>query len=120
MAWMFERTGMFLVPGRQTTEDALMELAIEAGASDVRSTGDAFEIITTPDAYQQVAEALEAAKITTEAAELAMVPTTTVELDDDLGRQVMKFMEALEDNEDVQNVTGNFNIPSSVLAEMAG
>lgn len=116
---MFERKGVFQVPAQQVSEDRLMEVALEAGAEDVRQNGESFEVLCAPDAFQQVTEALEAAKIPAESAELTRLPINTVDLDADSARSVLKLIEALEDNDDVQNVVANFNIPDELLAELS-
>jgi len=119
VGWMFERRGVIVVPGAQVTEDQVFEVALEAGASDVRSAGENFEVQCDPDAFQTVVSALEAASVPTEMAELARVATTTVELDAESARSVLKLMEALEDHDDIQNVFANFNIPEAVMAELS-
>ena len=91
---------------------------MEAGASDVRAAGDNFEVLCDPDAFQAVMAALEAAGIPTESAELARIAGSTVELDADAARSVLKLMDALEDHDDIQNVFANFNISDTVMAEL--
>lgn len=118
VAWMFERKGLFLVPEDGIDEDTLFELVLEAGAEDVKHTGAAYEITCEADVFSQVSAALEAAGITPDVAEISRIPASTVELDAETGRKVLKLMEALEDNEDVQNVTANFNIPDEVMEEV--
>jgi YebC/PmpR family DNA-binding regulatory protein len=120
VAWMFERTGLFQVSAAKVSEDRLMEIALEAGASDVKEAGDLFEVQCTPDVYQAVSSALEAAGIPTESAEITRIAANTVDLDGDTARTVLKLMEALEDHDDVQNVTANFNISDELMTEIAG
>jgi YebC/PmpR family DNA-binding regulatory protein len=120
VAWMFERQGLFRIPAAHVSEDRLMEAALDAGATDVREAGDLFEVQCTPDAFQTVSAALEAAQIPVESSELARVAATSVELDGDNARLALKLMEALEDHDDVQNVTSNFTVPDELLAELAG
>ncbi len=117
--WMFELKGLFTVPEKHVEEDQLLEIALEAGADDVRRSGGMFEVLCAPEAFEQVKAALEEAKIPTEVAEITRVPTNTVELDADQGRKILKLLEALEDHDDVQSVTSNFNIPDEVMAEIA-
>ncbi|MDX1969018.1 MAG: YebC/PmpR family DNA-binding transcriptional regulator [Planctomycetaceae bacterium] len=119
VAWMFERKGIFQVPAASVAEDRLFEVALEAGAGDVLQSGDVFEVHCTPEVYQDVASALEAAGIATTAAEISRIASNTVELDAENARMVLKLMDALEDNDDVQNVTSNFNISESLMAEIA-
>ncbi|MFO0919518.1 MAG: YebC/PmpR family DNA-binding transcriptional regulator [Planctomycetaceae bacterium] len=119
VSWMFERKGLIQIGDKQITEDRLMEIALEAGAEDVRQAGELFEVVTAPDAFQTVTDALEANRIPTESAELTRIAGNTVELDGDNARAVLKLIEALEDNDDVQNVIANFNIPDSLMAELS-
>lgn len=120
VAWMFERKGLFLVPARHVDEDRLFEIALEAGADDVQEVGDSYEVTCSPEAYQVVSDALEANKLPTDVAEIARLPSSTVDLDASTGRRVLKLMEALEDHDDVQSVTSNFNIPDEVMEEVSG
>ncbi len=119
VGWMFERKGVFVISSKHATEDRLFEVALEAGASDVKAVGDNFEVTCDPDSFQGVTGALEGAGIPTESAELARIAGTTVELDLESARSVLKLMEALEDHDDIQNVYANFNIPDNVMAELA-
>ncbi|MEX0701273.1 MAG: YebC/PmpR family DNA-binding transcriptional regulator [Planctomycetales bacterium] len=120
VAWMFERKGMFLVPESAIEEDRLFEIALEAGAEDVRGEGNSFEVRCAPESFPQVEEALAAAGVSPEVAEISRVPANTVDLDAETSRAVLKLVEALEDQDDVQSVTANFNIPDEVMAEVAG
>lgn len=120
VAWMFERKGLFLIPADGVTEDQLMEVALEAGASDVVQQGDHFEVTCSPDLFQDVSAALTAASITSTSAEIQRIAANTVELDADQARTVLKLMDALEDNDDVQSVTSNISIPDALMAELAG
>jgi YebC/PmpR family DNA-binding regulatory protein len=118
VAWMFDRKGLITIPAAGTSEDALMELALEAGADDVREAGDSFEVICGPDAYAKVADAIAAASLTPSSSEITRLPKDTVELDIETARSVLKLMEALDDHDDVQKVAANFNIPDEALAEI--
>ncbi|NLS93773.1 MAG: YebC/PmpR family DNA-binding transcriptional regulator [Planctomycetaceae bacterium] len=118
VAWLFEKKGLFLVPADKIDEDALMEVALEAGADDVRTSGDKFEITCEVSAYQAVSEALAAADIQPEVSELSLIPKETVDLDVDAAEKVLKLMERLDDHDDVQNVSANFNIPDDVMAQL--
>ena len=118
VAWNFEKKGLFLVPGDTIDEDALMELALEAGADDVKASGDKFEITCEVSAYQEVSEALAKAKLEPEVSELALIPKDTVDLDLDSAQKVLRLMERLDDHDDVQNVSANFNIPDDVMAQL--
>lgn len=119
VSWMFERKGLFVVPRGKATEEQLFELALEAGADDVQDVGDQFEITSPPEAFQAVSDALETAGIETTTSELTRIPANRVELAGDDARRVLKLIDALEDNDDVQSVTANYNIPESELAAIA-
>ena len=120
VAWMFERKGVFSIPAGRTTEDRLFEVALEAGADDVKQDGESFVVTCPPDAFQAVNEALAAAGIAPESADVARVPQSTVDLDVADGRRMLELLEALEEQDDVQNVIANFNIPDELLAEVSG
>ncbi len=119
VGWMFERKGVFVISTKHASEDRLFEVALEAGASDVKSAGENLEVICDADAFQAVTAALESAGIPTETADLTRIAANTVDLDTDAARSVLKLMDALEDHDDIQNVYANFNIPDAVMAELA-
>ena len=119
VSWMFERKGLFVVPSSATDEESLFELALEAGAEDVRDEGEVFVVTSPVEAYDDVRSSLEAAGIETASAQLARVASNTVELDVDAGRKVLKLVDALEDNEDVQSTTTNFEISDEVMEALA-
>jgi YebC/PmpR family DNA-binding regulatory protein len=118
VAWMFERKGLFLIPADRAEEEALLELALEAGADDMKRVEANFEITCDPTVFQQVSDALAAREIKTEMAEINRIPTNTVDLDAETGRKVLKLIERLDDHDDVQSVSANFNIPQEAMAEM--
>jgi len=118
VAWMFERKGLFLIPAENVEEDELFEIALEAGADDVSANGDVFEVTCSVDAFQQVSDEFENKQIPTNVAEISRIPETTVDLGVEDGKKVLKLMEALEDHDDVQSVTANFNIPDDIMAEV--
>jgi transcriptional/translational regulatory protein YebC/TACO1 len=121
VAWMFAKKGLFLVPVDKADEDKLMEIAVEAGADDVKREGDNFEVFCSPEAYGAVKEALAAAGIEPSVSELSLMPQNTVAIDDaETARKVLKLMEKLDDHDDVQSVSANFNIPQETMAEIAG
>jgi len=95
-----------------------MEVALEAGAEDVRQIADKFEVTCDPDAYSQVTDALATADIEPDVNEITRIPNNTVDLDAGQARKVLKLMEALDDHDDVQNVSANFNISDEVIAEI--
>lgn len=120
VAWMFERKGLFVVPAEGVSEEELMEIALEAGAEDVKREGDTFEIVCDPEAYSEVADRLAAADVQIEAKEITRVPTNTVEVGDvDEARKVIKLLELLDDHDDIQNVSANFEIPEEAMAQLA-
>ena len=118
VAWMFESKGLFLVPAAQADEDTLMELALEAGADDVKLDGGNFEITCDPTAYQDVVDTLAKAGVKSEVSQITRVPKNTVDLDAPTAPKVLRLLERLDDHDDVQNVSANFNIPDEVMAEM--
>jgi YebC/PmpR family DNA-binding regulatory protein len=107
VSWMFERKSQILIEKDKATEDQLMELALEAGADDVRLEGEHWEILSAPESHHAVVEALEKAGIATVSAEIGMIPKNLVEVDPKHLPGVMKLMEALEEHDDVQNVYTN-------------
>jgi len=118
VAWQFSRRGVVTVPATGQDEDTLLEAALEAGAEDMVRSGDAFEITSEPEAVSDVRAALEAKGIAVEGAEVQLVPSTTVSLDSEGARKMLKLMDALEDHDDVQNVFANFDIADEVMAEV--
>jgi YebC/PmpR family DNA-binding regulatory protein len=118
VSWMFDRKGLFLVPADQMDEETLMELALEAGADDVKRVDDKFEISCDPGSFGDVGTALEAAGIQPEAREIARIPTTTVDLDAESARKVLAMIERLDDHDDVQSVSANFTIADEAMAEI--
>lgn len=107
VAFQFSKQGIITVKSDAVEEDALMELALEAGAEDVKNEGEVLEVITTPAAYQRVRDAVEAAGIPIEAGEITYVPLSTVSLDAEQSQRLLKLIDLLEDNDDVQSVSHN-------------
>jgi YebC/PmpR family DNA-binding regulatory protein len=118
VAWQFEPRGLITVSTGDP--DGVALAAIDAGADDVDTTVQPFEIYTAPNDLQAVRHALEASGVAVESAESAMIAKQTVELDAGRARQAIRLVELLEDLEDVQRVTANFDIPEEVFAEVAG
>ncbi|HLT17299.1 MAG TPA: YebC/PmpR family DNA-binding transcriptional regulator [Acidimicrobiales bacterium] len=115
VAWQFERKGVVLVD-RSVEEDDLMLVALDAGAEDIADDGEAWRVTTGPTDLHAVRSALEEAGIAVTSSDLAMVPTSTVAIDEaEAARKVLKLVDALDDNDDVQDVYGNFDIPDDVL-----
>jgi YebC/PmpR family DNA-binding regulatory protein len=116
VAWQFERRGVVLVAASGTDEDELFLAAADAGAEDLEQDGEVFQVTSAPENLAAVREAIEAAGFGVESAELSLLPKTTVAIDDEgKARQLMRLIDALEDNDDVQDVYANFDIPEQVL-----
>ena len=117
VSWMFHKKGYLVVSKAKADEEKLMGIALDAGAEDMQGDEDTFEITTAPADFDKVKKALEGAGIATEVAEVTMVPQTYVKLEGQKeAAQMLRLMEALEDNDDVQNVYANFDIPDEVMA----
>jgi YebC/PmpR family DNA-binding regulatory protein len=119
VAWLFERRGIVLVDG-SADEDELTLAAAEGGADDVQRDGSTWEVTSAPENLSAVREAIEKAGFTVENAELTMVPKTTIEIDEESqAKKILRLIDALEENDDVQEVYANFDIPERVLEEVA-
>ena len=120
VAWQFERRGIVLVPADGVDEDELFLAVADAGADNVERDGSVFQISSSPDQLSAVRQAVESAGFTVESAELSMVPKVTVAIgDESTAKRVVHLVEGLEDNDDVQDVYANFDIPESVLEAVA-
>ena len=121
VAWQFERLGVVVVSAEDADEEELLLVAADAGADDVQPDGSTFQVTSAPEGLSAVREAVEEAGFSIESAELQLVPKTTVAIDDEAkARQVMRLVDALEENDDVQDVYANFDIPERVLEAVAG
>ncbi|MGH2972986.1 MAG: YebC/PmpR family DNA-binding transcriptional regulator [Gaiellaceae bacterium] len=121
VAWLFERRGMVVVDAEGADEDELMLAAAEGGADDVAQDGSTFQVTCAPEQLATVRAAVETAGFTVDASELTMVPKTTVEVaDENEAKKILRLMDQLEDNDDVQDVYANFDIPERVLEAVAG
>jgi YebC/PmpR family DNA-binding regulatory protein len=119
VAWMFERKSQIIVDGVNATEDQLMTIALDAGADDIRDQDGTWEILSAPEAHEQVLQALEKAKIPNESAEIAMVPKNTIKLEGKNVSAMMKLYDALEEHDDVQSVYGNYEIDAAEVEALA-
>lgn len=119
VAWMFDRQGLITVEKSAVKEDDLLLVALEAGADDVRSTADTFEIVTSVEAFYKVKQALDAGAIPVQAADITMVPRSTVRVEGKDAKHVLALMEALEDQDDVQRAYANFDIPDEILQQVS-
>jgi YebC/PmpR family DNA-binding regulatory protein len=117
VAYLFERKGLFTVEADKVDEDTLMNVALEAGADDLRRTGNTFEVSSDPTAFSQVQEALTKAGIPTTSAEIAQVPKTTLDVDLETGKRIVKLMDMLAEHDDVQNVYTNANLSDEMTAD---
>jgi YebC/PmpR family DNA-binding regulatory protein len=115
VAWMFDKKGLISVLKENSDEDTLMELALDAGAEDIIEETDSFDIITEPDDYDAVKDAIDAADIRYELAEITMIPQNMTKIDGKEAEQMIKFMEALDDCDDVQKFYSNADIPDEVF-----
>lgn len=116
VGWMFEKKGYLVVDKTAKAEDELFDLAIEAGAEDIRDDDDNWEIITAPDNFEAVQNALKSAGITPLVAEVEMLPQNYIKLEGAQANQMVKLMELLEDHDDVQKVSANFDISAADMA----
>ena len=117
VAWMFERKGQFLFPADEVEEETLTLAAVEAGAEDVRRDGDVYQVLCEPAVYADVREGLDRAGFHPQSSGLTRIPTTTVTVDDpEDARRVLKLMDLLDDHDDIQSVSANFNITEEALA----
>ena len=119
VAWLFERRGIVVVDGA-ADEDELTLAAAEGGAEDVDRDGSSWQVTTAPESLSAVREVIEAAGFTVDNAELTMIPKTTIEVEDESqAKKILRLIDALEENDDVQEVFANFDIPERVLEEVA-
>jgi len=120
VSWMFERKSqIILMKEGAPDEDTLMGIVLDAGADDLRDNGDSWQVLSAPENHESVALALEKAKVKTEEAAIAMVPKNLIKLEGKNAAAMLRLHEALEDNDDVQNVYSNFDIDESELEKIA-
>ncbi len=119
VSYLFDRKGLFVIDAQTTDEEKLMEVAMEAGAEDITTQDGNFEILCHPDVYSDISDALEVAEITCLSKEITRIPQTTVDLDVDDARKVLTLMEALDDHDDVQSVSANFNVSDEAMATIS-
>ena len=120
VSWMFHKKGTILVPKTAAKEDDLMSIALEAGAEDLHDEGDHWEVITAPSVYEAVLEAVKKANITVESSSVTMVPQNYMKLEGQQANSMLRMLDVLEDNEDVQNVHSNFDFDEKLMEEHAG
>ena len=120
VSWMFHKKGDIVVPKSAAKEDDLMGIVLEAGAEDLRDDGDNWEVLCEPSVYEAVLEAVKKAGIAPLSSSVSMIPQNYIKLEGAAASQMIRLMEALEDQDDVQNVHSNFDIDQKLLEEVAG
>jgi YebC/PmpR family DNA-binding regulatory protein len=118
VAWMFQKKGLIVVDQEKIDEDELLAIALDAGAEDVRPSEAIYEVVTAVEEFEPVKQAILAKGVEPTSSEISLIPQTTVRLEGNQARQLLKLMEELEDHDDVQNVYANFDIPDEVMAEV--
>jgi YebC/PmpR family DNA-binding regulatory protein len=118
VGYLFERKGLFSIDATSTDEDTLMTIALDAGADDLKRSGSTFDITCDPGAFNQVQEALKKQGLTPIVAEISQIPKAPVDAPGETGKKLMRLLEALDDQEDVQNVYSNANISEEMVAEV--
>jgi transcriptional/translational regulatory protein YebC/TACO1 len=119
VAFQFDKKGVFMVKREDANEDELLTIALDAGAEDLTSDEDFFQIICAPQDFDKVRSGLSEKNVKIESGELNMVPKNEIKVDDvETARKVLALVEDLEDNDDVQNVYTNFDIPDEVLKQI--
>ena len=118
VSWMFEKKGLIGVEKSQIDEERLMSIALDAGAEDVRDEGEIFEIVTQPEDFATVKERLDQEKVAVSNAQVTLVPKNTVDIDEKHAEQILKLSEELEDHDDVQSVSANFNISDELMEKV--
>jgi YebC/PmpR family DNA-binding regulatory protein len=118
VAWMFQKKGLIVVDKDKVDEDELFTIALEAGAEDVRPADAMYEVITSVEDFEPVKQAITTKGIEPSSSEVSLLPQTTVRLEGNQARQLLKLMDELEEHDDVQNVYANFDIPDEVMAEV--
>ncbi len=119
VAWLFDQKGVIIVPREGSSEDDVLEAALEAGAEDMQSDESSYEIRTAPGDLETVKRALDEAGVKCESAELTMLPQSRVSLEEKEAQQVLRLMDALEDQDDVQQVYANFDISDAIMEAVA-
>jgi YebC/PmpR family DNA-binding regulatory protein len=118
VAWMFHKKGLIVVDQEKIDEDELLAIALDAGAEDVRPGEAIYEVVTAVEEFEPVKQAILAKGVEPTSSEISLIPQTTVRLEGNQARQLLKLMEELEEHDDVQNVYANFDIPDEVMAEV--
>ncbi len=119
VAWMFSKRGLLTVERAGVDEDRVMEVALEAGAEDVTDSGDLLEIVTAPEQFEPVREAVDAAGIVTASAEVTMLPSSSTAISGKHAEQMIRLLEMLDDHDDVQRVSSNMDIAAEELEQLS-
>jgi YebC/PmpR family DNA-binding regulatory protein len=119
VGWMFERKSQIMIDKEKASEDQLMSIVLDAGADDLRDDGDQWSVLSPPEMHEAVLKAIQAAGLTTESAEIAMVPKNLVKLEGKNAAGMVRLMEALEDHDDTQNVWSNVDIDEEELESLS-
>ena len=120
VAWMFQKRGSISIPKKSATEEQLLNVVLDAGADDLRDDGEQWEIVSSPEAFEAVAEALKKAGIEVANSEVTLLPQTYVKLEGKNAEQMVKFLDALEEHEDVQHIYSNFDFDTRELEQVSG
>ncbi len=118
VSWIFENKGVITVSAERYDENTIMEVALEAGADDIKLEGDVWEIITSPEDLADITDAIKERGVEVLMSEVMRIPKTTVKLDEKTAEKVLSLLEKLEDNDDVQKVAANFDIPDEVMEKI--
>ena len=119
VSWMFHKKGLIVIDKSRADEDTLLTVVLDAGADDMQESGNHFEILTSPEAFERVVEALKKNKVEMASAEISMIPQNYVKVEGKSAHQMIRLMEVLEDHDDVQKVFANFDIEDSELEAAA-
>ena len=119
VAWMFSKKGSIVVDRKAREEDALLEIALDAGAEDMQADEDSYQILTSPEEFLAVLEAIKKAGVEPDSAEVTMIPQNYIHLEGREADQMLKLYEGLDDHEDVQNVSANFDIDTAAMEQQA-
>jgi len=119
VSWMFDKKGLIVVDSEATDEDEMFTIALEAGAEDFDTADDRYEIYTTPETFEQVRNTVADSNIKITLAEISMIPQATIKVEGKQAEQLLRLLEALDENDDIQNVYSNFDIPDEMLESAA-
>lgn len=119
VSYMFTKKGLITVQTKDAQEDVLMEIVLGAGAEDMQNTGEVYEITCDPTAYEGLKKAIEEKKIPVQVSEISMIPQNSIPISDsEAARKILSLIDELEENDDIQNVYANFDIPAEIIAKL--